>query len=259
MFNCSIEKSFKYDCIEIFIPVKCVYNDLLVLISHGSGGVGAAEHATAEFFLQQGYIVGINNYFGKHNIQCLFWAEDDHVRDEYDVSFAQMLTDIDFPNYKIAHIGFSLGGFLGLLNVNRFVRNYCFYPGILGMTSSLIEKDYSNTTTFLATQDNWTKEGYDVFESLALAPPTKVECDAHHGFMIPDKNREIFIAKYNLPKRVMKETEFAALKPNHFYLSKKYGHYMETILLQSNEKCSILALDKITQDLNEYCNNLPRT
>lgn len=259
MFNCSIEKSLKYDCIEIFIPVNCVYNDILVLISHGSGGVGSAEYVTADFFLKQGYTVGINNYFSKYNINCLYWAEDDHVRDEYNISFEQMLTEIDFPTYKIFHIGFSLGGFLGLLNADKFERNYVFYPGILGITSSLVEKNYSNTVSFIATQDNWTKEGYDIFENLALLPPTKIVFDAYHGFMIPNKNREIYIAKYNLPTRIMKSTEFAALKPNHFFLSEKYRYHMETILLQSNEKCSKIALELISKELNDSTNTISRT
>ena len=80
---------------------------------------------------------------------------------DYIVDEARMIT-------TFCHIGFSLGGFLGLLNADKFERNYVFYPRILGITSSLVEKNYSNTVSFIATQDNWTKEGYDIFENLAL-------------------------------------------------------------------------------------------
>jgi len=262
MFNCSIEKSLKYDCIEIFIPVNCVYNDILVLISHGSGGVGSAEYATADFFLKQGYTVGINNYFSKHNIKELYWTYDPphHPSDEYDVSFLEMFTNVDFPDYKIIHIGFSLGGSFGLFNANRFVKNYNFYPGILGITSKLAETDYSNSTTFLAGNDNWCNDAYYNFEQIALSPPkTILFNDAYHGFMIPNKNRPIYIAKYDFPKRIMKDYQFAQLKPNHCELAKKYSFTMTNILLQSNEKCSTIALELISKELNDSTNTISRT
>lgn len=260
MFNCSIEKSFKYDCIEIFIPVKCVDNELLILISHGSGGVGSAEYTTAEYFLNQGYCVGINNYFKKHNIDFLYWSRDNGVRDEYNVTFDTLLTDIDFPKFKIVHVGFSLGGYLGLLNANKFYKNYNFYPGILVLTNDLINTNYSNSTTFIAEQDNWVNEYYQNFESVAKTPPKKITFkNTHHGFMIPNKNRLIHIAKYYFPKHVITDNEFQELKPNHHQLAKKYNFYMEDILLQSNAECSIIALDTIIRDLNEHNNNITRT
>lgn len=258
MFNCSIEKSFMYDCIEVFIPVNCVDNDLLILISHGSGGVGSAEYTTAEYFLNKGYAVGINNYFKKHNIDFLYWSRDKGVRDLHDVSFYKLLTDIEFPlNKKIVHIGFSLGGFLGLLNANKFTKNYNFYPGILGITENLINTDYSNSTTFIAENDNWVNDYYNTFEKFAVTPPNKIVFEnTYHGFMIPNKNRNIYIAKYHFPKTIISDEEFQELKPNHCQLASKYNFYMEDILLQSSSKYSIIALDTIARDLDEHINNI---
>lgn len=232
----------------------------MILISHGSGGVGATEYKTAEYFLNKGYSVGINNYFKKHNIDFLYWSRDKGVRDLHTVTFDQLLTDLKYPDFKIVHIGFSLGGYLGILNADKFVKNYNFYPGIIGITNKLIKTDYSNSTTFIAGNDNWVNEYYDAFENLAHIPPKKIVFDnAYHGFMIPDKDRLIYIAKYNLPKTIIKDKVFKNIKPNHLELAKQFGFTMENILLQSNKECSIIALDTITRDLNEYNNNITRT
>lgn len=242
------------------MPVNCVDNDLLILISHGSGGMGTAEYKTAEYFLQKGYQVGFNNYFKKHDIDLLYWSVPDWARDNYDVTFNTLLTDIDFPKFKIVHIGFSLGGYLGLLNANKFYKNYNFYPGILVITEQLINNDYTNSTTFIASEDNWVNESYINFELLANKPPKKITLDnTHHGFMIPNKDRVIHIAKYKFPRHIVSNAEFEELKPNHYQLSSKYDFYMEDILLQSNAECSIIALDTIIRDLNEHSNNITRT
>ena len=41
------------------MPQFYTQDDILVLISHGSGGVGAAEYNCARYFLQHGYRVGL--------------------------------------------------------------------------------------------------------------------------------------------------------------------------------------------------------
>jgi len=54
----------------------------------------------------------------------------------------------------------------------------------------------------------------------------------------------------------MKDYQFAQLKPNHCELAKKYSFTMTNILLQSNEKCSTIALELISKELDEYINNI---
>jgi hypothetical protein len=59
----------------------------LILISHGSGGFGNTEIATANYFLEKGYTVGINNYFKKHNIDLLLWSYVDKFQDKFEITF----------------------------------------------------------------------------------------------------------------------------------------------------------------------------
>lgn len=248
MFRCLISKSVILDNIHILIPKNLINNEQLILISHGSSGIGAAEYSTAEFFLSKGYRVGLLDYFSKHNISNLWWNYQERFRDNYNVSFYEMLTDIVFPNEKIVHIGFSLGGFLGILNAEKFYKNFCFYPGIIGYTVSITQSNYNNTTVFNATQDEWCNS-YKEFESLCNIPPKRIDIDAYHGFMIPDKDKEIPIAKYKLPNNTMTVIDFCNLKPCHVWLSSKYGYDSKIIRLQHNKEFAIMCLNQIYKEI----------
>ena len=237
MFNGLIAKSEIRDNILILIPPELNDDNILILVSHGSGGIGNAEWNTANFFLQKGYKVGLLDYFSKWNINKLLWTYRP-VQDEYDITFNQILTDIKFPENNIIHIGFSLGGYLGILNNDVFTKNYCFYPGILGY---IPEKDYNNKTVIFAEKDNWCPSS-NLFKNSIIAK------DCYHGFMIPGKNRSIPVAKYNFPKVIQYE-EFKKLKANHRYLSNAYGHIEEKIRLQYDENHCIIYLNMILESI----------
>lgn len=223
------------DNIELFVPRNIIKNDVTIFISHGSGGVGDAEKYTAEYFLNAGYKVMILDYFTPHNITNLWWTFKEHIRDDHDITFHNMLTDFDIPcQDKIVHIGFSLGGFLGLINHKRFHHSYCFYPGLIGFTDSMIKDDYTNTTVFNASLDEWC-DLYDDFEKLCVMPPRTIDINAHHGFMIPNKNRNIPIAKYKLSTEPITEEMFLSLKPNYYQLSELYGYEPKDITLLSDD------------------------
>ena len=226
-----ILKSAIRDNTLTLIPSKVKDDSIMILISHGSGGVGNAEYFCAETFLKKGYKVSIQDYFSKHKIKNLWWNYEEEFIDNHNITFAEML---DCPvTGKIIHIGFSLGGFLGILNAERFYKNYCFYPGIIGITNKMTNKDYSNTTVFTALKDEWCD--YDHFENAIGVAPNRIQIDAYHGFMIPGKDKEITIAKYHFPKHVISDEEFNNLKPNHQQLS-KYGFDEKTIRLQFNKE-----------------------
>ena len=143
MFSGLISKSVIRDNMLILMPQFYTQDDILVLISHGSGGIGAAEYNCARYFLQHGYRVGLLDYFSKWNIPKLFWNYQPNRQDDYYVTFDTILTKVELPDEKIVHIGFSLGGYFGILNNQKFYKNFCFYPGILGLHD---DKNYDNTT-----------------------------------------------------------------------------------------------------------------
>ena len=220
------------------MPQFYTQDDILVLISHGSGGVGAAEYNCARYFLQHGYRVGLLDYFSKWNIPKLFWNYKPNREDDYYVTFDTMLTKVELPDEKIVHIGFSLGGYFGILNNQKFYKNFCFYPGILGLHN---DKNYDNTTVIIAEKDNWCTHDYK-FKNTWYAK------GCYHGFMIPCKDKTIPVAKYKFPSR-MTYDQYVSLMPNHNYLTNTYGYTEENIRLLVNEKCSIMYLNQIKECL----------
>jgi len=122
-----------------------------IMITHGSGGVGSAERFTADFFRDKGFDVIVNDYFTQYDIKMLRWHED--FPDDYEMSFVEMFETIEIPDEPIYHIGFSLGGFFGIINHEKFVKNYLFYPGVLGFTEDMINKDYSNAWVISGMED----------------------------------------------------------------------------------------------------------
>lgn len=245
MFNGLISKSYIVDNITIFIPHKIIDVKKLILISHGSGGIGEAEKHTAKFFIEQGYKVGIIDYFRPYNIKKLWWNYEEKFLDLHDTTFDNMLRLTHSFNEEIIHIGFSLGGFYGIQNSEKFLLNFCFYPGIFCFTNNHIEKDYSNTTVFTAGQDTWCNN-YQSFSSLCKVPPAEIKIEnAHHGFMIPDKHNKFTVAKYNFPVLPISLENFKSLKPNHYYLTEKFGYTPADIWLKYDKESCIMSLRHI--------------
>lgn len=255
MFSDLISKSVIRDNIQIIIPKNILSTDLLILISHGSGGLGKSEFNVAEFFLKNGYQVGLLDYFSKWNIEKLWWSDLEPFTDKSIESFYKILTDINFPNLNLVHIGFSLGGFLGILNSHKFIKNYCFYPGIVAFTDSIVSKNYDNTTVFIPELDTWCE--YSYFETNCKCPPKKIMLpNTYHSFVNKDKDCLIDVNKYFLPKYPITDKEFMNIKPNHTQLTEKYNFVMEKIRLKYNKESFIMCMNLILKDLNEYNNNI---
>ena len=248
MFKGLISNFVIRDSILILIPNEVADEEVLILVSHGSGGPGPAESNIAEYFLKHGYTVGLVDYFSPHNVSKLFWSDREDYKDTYSAKFKDMFA-ITIPEYKrVVHIGFSLGGTLGLFNSEKFYRNYCFYPGMIGMSKFLLDKDYSNTTVITAEHDNWCDD-YHAFHSECKNPPKRlIAKDCYHGFMIPDKNKTIPIVKYFTNKNITKK-DFANLGPNHNVLAQYFDYTHENIILRYNAKECIMYMNMILKDL----------
>jgi dienelactone hydrolase len=226
--------------------------DTTILISHGSSGITKAEYNIADYFCQLGYKVKLLDYFSSHGISKLWWNYKNNNVDTLSVGIRNMLTDFDLDSsIKYVHVGFSIGGYAGLLNNEKFVKNYCFYPGMLGFTENDVNKDYTNTTVITAEYDNWC-DNYSAFEKQCNKKPHKITAKkCYHGFMLDDKDRQMDIAKYNFPNDVISEQEANDLKLDHNYLTEKYGYTVDMIRLKSNFSYSKLMLDFIKTDITK--------
>lgn len=222
---------------------------MLVYITHGSSGIGPCEWNIASFFLSNGYQVALLDYFTQYDIPKLFWDHRSHNQDRHTVPFKKMFDNATIPDFeKIVHIGCSLGGFFGMYHANQFVKNYCFYPGILAFNNNMLTANYSNTTVFLGNQDTWC-DNYFTFHNQCNTPPTAHSVAASHGFMIPNKDTVIPIAKYNTPTTVIADEDFAVLIPNHIWLALRFGFKPSSVLLQHNEIQSTMLLNLILNEI----------
>ena len=219
---------------------------MIIMISHGSGGIGSAEKFTKDYFENKGYQVVLNDYFTPHNIPYLRWHEENP--DNYEVSFKEMF-DVEFPKDDIIHIGFSLGAFFGLYHTEKFKKNFLFYPGVIGFTQKMLEKDYSNCSVILGMEDNGNYK-YENFKSKLAKPPMAhyYLVDTHHAFMIEDIDKEFDMVRYDCLD-VMSEEEFSLLKPNHAYMSSKYGCKNTKQILRTNKEFRWSYLDRILEDI----------
>lgn len=219
-----------------------------IMITHGSGGVGSAERFTADFFRDKGFDVIVNDYFTQYGIEMLRWHE--HFPDNYEMSFVEMFETIEIPDEPIYHIGFSLGGFFGIINHEKFVKNYLFYPGVLGFTEDMLNKDYSNAWVISGMEDEG-QEKYDAFKEQCVKPPLSHYYlpDTHHAFMNTDLERSFDMVRYNIIGKCMSEEEFRSVKPNHGYMSETYGHSNQWTILKSNEDMRWHYLNLIYEDI----------
>jgi len=220
-----------------------------IVISHGSGGIGSAETFARDFFESKGYDVHLIDYFTPHGIDRLRWSEREP--DNYNVTFKEMF-NVDFPEGDLVHIGFSLGAFLGIVNHAKFVKNYLFYPGILGITQEMLDVDYSNASVITCGNDKG-KYKYEKFKSLLKKPPLAEYMlpYTHHAFMIEDINFEFNMVRYNTTDNIMSSEEFSQLKPNHKYLSERYGHTTSYTHLLFDKEMRWQYLNHIEEDINE--------
>lgn len=227
-----------------------------IVISHGSGGVGSAETFTRDFFLVKGYEVEIIDYFTPHGIKNLWWSDGEN-QDDHDISFKEMFDNVAFPEGDIFHIGFSLGAFLGIYHSDRFAGNYLFYPGVLGVTREMLEKDYSNTNVIIASEDNG-KNKYETFKSMCSKPPSMhyYLTGAHHAFMITDIDRSFDMVRYGNLGKVMDDKEFEELRPNHSYLAGRYGYTTKPTTLKFHADYRMQYLNLIEEDISERATRL---
>lgn len=232
--------------IIILSPKFNLYNDKLILISPGSGGLGQGETNIANFFLSKGYTVILNNYFKPVNIKELFWDDGDIK----EISLKELIhnTDIKFDK-KIIHLGFSLGGYFGLVHATKFYKNYCFYPGLIGFTKKQLKQDFSNTTVFLPTKDNWCNN-YNVFrKNIDVLPKEIILKNKYHGFMNLEKNKKFVVNRYLINNICLDDTELDSFLLNYTYLSSKYSYEKVKIRLKYDEKSYIMCLNYIIKDI----------
>ena len=225
-----------------------------IIITHGSGGPGTAEWNTSLYFEEMGYDVDVKDYFVDFDIRSLRWCDTpEHKQDNYNVTYKEMFDSIELPEDEdLVHIGFSLGGFYGLCNAEKFKKNYLFYPGVQGITQELLEKDYSNTSVIFGSEDKG-QDKYIAFKNLCKKPPLAQYnlVGAHHAFMVNNIDMEFSMTKYNTIGKIMDDQEFAELKPNHKFMSERYGYTNEQTHLRSHNQFRQEYLNIIGEEIRE--------
>lgn len=219
----------------------------VICISHGSGGFGETEKYIGDYFNTLGYQVIFNNYLLDNGIEKLYWYNSKEFNDEYDVTLDELCNIVLPIDKPIIHIGFSLGGYVGIVNSDKFIKNYCFYPGILPMHRSVKHKDFSNTTFFLPQHDNWCTNTQLFINKLDTSPEI-VYINANHGFMLLNKDSEVEVLTYEFPIFVDRN-ELDQFVFNHTTLTSKYKNQYKTVRLQSDSTAAGICLEHMVNEI----------
>lgn len=227
--------------------------DKHVYISHGSAGPGLTEELVAKTLLDKGINVTIFDYFKKHGIKKLFWWDHPALYDNYDVSLLD-ITDVDFPYGKNKfHIGFSLGGYLGLTHSNHFQQNFCFYPGCLPLPKEMQFFDYSNTKIYIGLNDNWCLDSLNLFlENVKVAPEVVYLNNCYHSFMSINKNLEIEVIKFSITELFVDNDTLDSIKFRTDKLKSMYKWKRIPVTLKFNKDVYNQCLNQVVQDIVNY-------
>ena len=220
----------------------------IICISHGSGGFGDSEKYIGNYFNKLGYQVIFNNYLAANGIEKLYWHNSTYFNDEYTATLNDLCSMVLPDNKPIIHIGLSLGGYVGIVNSDKFIKNYCFYPGILPMHHSIKNKDFSNTTFFLPEYDNWCTNTKQFIDTLDIPIKSITINNTKHGFMLLNKNRSFNVLTYDFPMFV-NTTELDQFVLNHNVLTSKYTHQYAVVHLQSDSAAASICLEYIVNEL----------
>jgi hypothetical protein len=219
----------------------------IICISHGSSGFGETEKYIGDYFNNLGYQVIFNNYLSDNGIEKLNWYNSAEFNDEYNVTLNELCNMVLPIDKSIIHIGFSLGGYVGIVNSDKFIKNYCFYPGILPLHDSIKNKDFSNTTFFLPQYDNWCTNTQSFINELRTSPKV-IYIDATHGFMLLNKDRSFDVLTYDFPIFV-NQNELEQFVFNHKILTSKYKHQYTTVNLRSDYIAASICLEYIVNEI----------
>jgi hypothetical protein len=225
-------------------------NNLTICISHGSSGLGETEYQISKFFSSRGYQVVYNNYFEKNSIDRMHWHNTLGFNDSYKVNLKK-LCEFDNNNKNIVHIGLSFGGYIGLVNSDKFVKNYCFYPGVLPMEECIKNFNLSNTTIFLPEFDNWCKYPDDFFNNFSIAPNVVNVANADHGFMSVNKDRIFEVIVYDFENLFVPAKELEDFILDHALLMNMYQSQKKMVRIKSNVELTQHYLSQILNDIRQ--------
>lgn len=228
-------------------------SDKHVYISHGSAGPGKTEETIAQILINEGINVTILNYFAAYNISKLYWFDSPRYTDDHDVSLADII-NLDFSyGVRKFHIGFSLGGYIGLANSDKFIKNYCFYPGCLPLPARLELFDFSNTKIYIGANDNWCNQGIESFLTVASGEiGVNYIPNCFHSFMSIDKSLNTQVIRFHVTDHFLDRPTLAEIKFNIATLKNIFKWDLIDITLQSDPIVFAQCLDEIVQNIKSY-------
>jgi hypothetical protein len=226
-------------------------SDKHVYISHGSAGPGLTEELVAQTLLDKGINVTIFNYFKKHGIDKLFWWDHPSFIDQHEEVSLLDLANVDFHYGNIKfHIGFSLGGYLGLVHSNQFTQNFCFYPGCLPLPKKMKLFDYSNTKIYIGSNDNWCLDSLNQFlANIKSAPEIIYLDDCYHSFMSIDKMLETEVLKFTTNEQFVDNDTLHSIKFHTEKLKNLYKWERISVTLKYNKDAYDKCLEQIVQSI----------
>ena len=220
-----------------------------IVISHGSSGLSISEIDISNTFLDQGFIVQLIDHFKTFSKKKFNWGYRDKYIDKEPINIEQLYRSLDclLPENNI-HLGFSLGGYLGLAFQSYFQKVYSFYPGYLPFDEQISYLKWDNIKIYIPENDNWCLIPKEIQHFIPTDNIVIVN-NCFHGFMSSKKDKVAHVSRYHFIKQFYPLHQLSKININYEGLdniSNKCDHI--EVRIKSNNNCRQRIINQIIED-----------
>lgn len=210
-----------------------------------------SEVKIADFFLEKGFEIELFDHFTPLRIDKLNWGYLTGLVDSHETSLLELVESIDSVQCTSQHhLGFSLGGYIGLNNAHLFKTVFCCYPGILPIIKSHFTENVDKIHIFEGSEDMWTRFPSEL-RPLIHGDHFHIIDGAYHSFMSFDKDKECPVYSYQFNELFADRPTLSQIQLNHSSIS-KFGSFKKIVSRNKTHKDGIrTVLNKILKEIDK--------
>ncbi len=227
-----------------------IYHKTLA-ISHGSGGLSLSEVKIADFFLEKGFEIQLFDHFTPLRISKLNWGHTNELLDTYSTTLLELIETMEsLQCVSKYHLGFSLGGYLGINNSHLFKGVFCCYPGVLPFIKKRIVENREKIYIFEGSEDSWTKFPNELKSLISKRNLLTID-GAHHSFMSFNKDKDCQVYSYEFDDLLTDRNTLAQIQLNHLSIA-KFGTFKKVTSKNKTHHAGMnIVLNKILKEIEK--------